>query len=131
MEWMNRKNKGQALLEFTLVALLLIALLFGIAEFSRAWWTVSVLTDATREAVRIYATDNVAGAVNAAAVAAAIVARVPPPGFPPPPPVELRDYGQTVTATQNYRFRSVVGNLLPGLDNYPLRITTSMRKEYP
>ena len=61
MKWTDRKNKGQSLLEFTLVALLLLLLLVGMAEFSRAWWTVSILTDAAREAVRIYARDPAFG----------------------------------------------------------------------
>jgi TadE-like protein len=132
MKWTDRKNKGQSVLEFMLVAFPLFLLLFGMAEFSRAWWTVSILTDASREAVRIYATDP-AGAGLATVRAAAITAQVAPhpPVLPDPvPPVELSEDGEAVIATQRYNFRSVVGDLIPGLNNYPLRSTTSMRKEW-
>ena len=43
---------GQALVEFALVAPVLLLLILGLAEFSRAWSTQQVLTDAAREALR-------------------------------------------------------------------------------
>jgi Flp pilus assembly protein TadG len=43
---------GQALVEFALIVPVLILLILGLAEFSRAWSTQQVLTDAAREALR-------------------------------------------------------------------------------
>lgn len=43
---------GQALVEFALVAPILLLLILGLVEFSRAWNTEQVLTDAAREALR-------------------------------------------------------------------------------
>jgi TadE-like protein len=45
-------ESGQALVEFALVAPLLLALILGLVEFARAWNTQQVLTDAAREALR-------------------------------------------------------------------------------
>jgi Flp pilus assembly protein TadG len=47
-----RRADGQALVEFALIVPLLLLLIVGLAEFSRAWNTKQVLTDAAREALR-------------------------------------------------------------------------------
>jgi hypothetical protein len=47
-----RSEEGQALVEFALVVPVLLLLIVGLAEFSRAWNTKQVLTDAAREALR-------------------------------------------------------------------------------
>jgi Flp pilus assembly pilin Flp len=47
-----RSEDGQALVEFSLVAPILILLILGIVEFARAWNTQQVLTDAARESLR-------------------------------------------------------------------------------
>jgi Flp pilus assembly protein TadG len=47
-----RRDGGQALVEFALIVPILLLLLVGLAEFSRAWSTKQVLTDAAREALR-------------------------------------------------------------------------------
>jgi Flp pilus assembly protein TadG len=51
VRWWQRDG-GQALVEFALVVPLLLLLMVGLAEFSRAWNTKQVLTDAAREALR-------------------------------------------------------------------------------
>lgn len=48
----RRDASGQALTEFALVAPLLVLLIAGMVEFSRAWHAQQVLTDAAREALR-------------------------------------------------------------------------------
>jgi len=45
-------ESGQALVEFALVVPFLLVLIVGLVEFSRAWNTQQVLTDAAREALR-------------------------------------------------------------------------------
>lgn len=47
-----RSESGQALTEFALVVPVLLLMILGLAEFSRAWSTKQVLTDAAREALR-------------------------------------------------------------------------------
>jgi hypothetical protein len=47
-----RSEDGQALVEFALVVPVLLLLILGLAEFSRAWNTQQVLTDTAREALR-------------------------------------------------------------------------------
>jgi Flp pilus assembly protein TadG len=53
-----RSRSGQGLVEFVLVAPLLLLLLFGIIEFARAWNIRHVVTDAAREGARSLAVDN-------------------------------------------------------------------------
>ncbi len=47
-----RSDDGQALVEFALVAPILLFLILGLVEFARAWNAQQVLTDAAREALR-------------------------------------------------------------------------------
>lgn len=47
-----RAEDGQALVEFALVLPILLLLILGLVEFSRAWNTQQVLTDAARESLR-------------------------------------------------------------------------------
>ena len=47
-----RSEDGQALVEFALVVPVLLLLVLGLVEFSRAWNTQQVLTDAARESLR-------------------------------------------------------------------------------
>lgn len=47
-----RSEDGQALVEFALVVPVLLLLILGLVEFSRAWNTQQVLTDTAREALR-------------------------------------------------------------------------------
>ena len=49
----TRNRKGQSIVEFALVVPMLIMLVFGIAEFGRAWMMKNILTGAAREAVRV------------------------------------------------------------------------------
>lgn len=53
-----RTSRGQALVEFALVAPILLFLLFAIVDFARAWNTYQVLTDAAREGARMAVIDD-------------------------------------------------------------------------
>src|SRR5215471_18059617 len=48
----NPKRQGQALVEFALIAPLLIFLVLGIIDFSRALFTYAMASNALRDAVR-------------------------------------------------------------------------------
>jgi Flp pilus assembly protein TadG len=124
-----RSTRGQALVEFTLVVLMMLFLLIGIAEFGRAWMTRNVLTGASREAVRIAAVQGNVGAAatraNDILASAGIVGAsisVVPDGVP---------FG-TCTVNVTYDFPLSVAGFLPGLSgsSIPLAASTSMREEY-
>jgi Flp pilus assembly protein TadG len=120
-------EKGQNLVEFAFAVPMLLLLVFGIAEFGRAWMTQNILTGAAREAVRILAVppgsitpegraDNV---LNSAGITTATVSVVDP-GVA---------YGP-VSVSITYNFPTAVAGFFPGLDNIPLSSTTTMRREY-
>jgi len=48
-------ERGQTLVEFAIILLLILAILFGITEFGRAWYYTNSLTNGVRTGVR-YAT---------------------------------------------------------------------------
>lgn len=51
-------NRGQALVEFALLAPLVMLILIGIVEFGRAWQAKQTLTDAAREGARLAVVGN-------------------------------------------------------------------------
>lgn len=127
-----KSEKGQNLVEFALVVPMLLLLVFGIAEFGRAWMTRNILTGAAREAVRILAVPAPAGGVSAASTraneiltsAGITTATLSVVDAPAP-------FG-AVTVTVNYNFPVVVVGFIPGLNSstFPLSSTTTMRREY-
>lgn len=50
-----KDEKGQALVEFALVVLIFLLILFAITEFGRAWYRYDVLKNAANTAARTYA----------------------------------------------------------------------------
>jgi Flp pilus assembly protein TadG len=64
-------DRGAAAVEFALVVPVLLLLVFGVAEFGRAYNIQTTLSGAAREGARTMALQNDAGAANAATVAAA------------------------------------------------------------
>jgi Flp pilus assembly protein TadG len=127
-----KSGSGQSLVEFALVVPLLLVLVFGIAEFGRAWMTRNILTGAAREAVRVLAVPAPAGGVSAANTRAnEILASA---GITTAT-VAVVDAGAAfgaVSVTVNYNFPVVVVGFIPGLNNatFPLTSTTTMRREY-
>jgi Flp pilus assembly protein TadG len=53
-----RNRPGQGLVEFVLLAPMLLLLIFGLVEFARGWNIRHVVTDAAREGARYMAVDN-------------------------------------------------------------------------
>lgn len=75
----RRSDSGQALVEFALVAPLLLFLVIGCVEFARAWNVRQVLSNAARDAARLASlsspaidADSVRSAVRVALQAAAL-----------------------------------------------------------
>jgi Flp pilus assembly protein TadG len=127
-------NKGQGLVEFALLLPMLLVLVFGIAEFGRAWMTRNILTGAAREAVRLAAVPGPGNTFNGPAAdtrakqvlasAGITTAAVSVVDAPAP-------FGD-VTATVSYDFPVVVIGFIPGFSGstFPLTSTTTMRREY-
>ena len=125
-------EKGQNLVEFALVVPLLLILVFGIAEFGRAWMTQNILTGAAREAVRLLAVPISGGggpyAANARAVAVLASAGITADNVVV---TDASAYG-VVSVRVDYNFPVVVVGFIPGLNSatIPLTSTTTMRREY-
>lgn len=124
-------NKGQNLVEFALVVPWLLIIVFGIAEFGRAWMTQNILTGAAREAVRLLAVPEPAGGVtvaNARAVAVLASAGITTAN------IDVDDaaaFGE-VRVTITYDFPITIAGFVPGLDTTTISLSsrTTMRREY-
>jgi len=127
-------EKGQNLVEFALVVPLLLILVFGIAEFGRAWMTQNILTGAAREAVRIAAVPAPGGGWNGSGATARAVEVLASAGITADNLVvaDAAAAYEAVSVTIFYNFPVVVVGFIPGLDctTIPLTSTTTMRREY-
>lgn|SRR5512134_901612 len=125
----SASERGQSLVEFSMVLPMFLLLLIGIAEFGRAWMTRNLLTGAAREAVRIAAvqgspssaTERAKNILSSAGISGASIV--------------LSDDGAAYgicAATVSYNFPLTVAGFLPGLSgtSIPLSSSTSMRKEF-
>jgi Flp pilus assembly protein TadG len=128
-----RDRKGQNLVEFALVVPMLLLLVFGIAEFGRAWMTKNILTGAAREAVRVAAVPDNGGGWNGPAATARGNQILASAGIPTTVSVQdaTSPFGD-VSATVDYDFPVVVVGFIPGLggSTFHLSSTTTMRREY-
>lgn len=127
-----KSEKGQSLVEFALVVPMLLVLVFGIAEFGRAWMTRNILTGAAREAVRVLAVPAPAGGVSAASTRATAVLASAGISTDNVLVVDAAAPFGPVSVTIGYDFPLVVVGFIPGLDSLtiPLSSTTTMRREY-
>lgn len=132
MKTPTKHTRGQSLIEFALVIPLLLLLMVGIMEFSRAWMAKNILTGAAREAARIAVVPPPGGSVAdgynrgnevlaSAGLSGATISIDPGVGA----------HG-TVIATASYSFPVTVVGFIPGLASatIPLSSTTTMRREY-
>jgi len=128
----RKDEKGQSLVEFALVVPMLLLLVFGIAEFGRAWMTKNILTGAAREAVRVLAVPDPPGGVAAATTRANQVLTSGGITTATLTIVNATAAFGDVTVTVNYNFPVVIAGFIPGLSSttFPLSSTTTMRREY-
>ena len=125
-----RDRRGQSMVEFALVMPILLLLVFGVTEFSRAWMTMNVLTAAAREGCRLaVVTDPDVTAVSTRVNEVCTAARVTPSNVtvvgPDPADVERR-----VTVTVETDFRVLSAQVLgPFSGTIPLRASSVMRHE--
>lgn len=122
-------TRGQSLVEFALVAPILLLLVIGIAELGRAWMAHNVVTGAAREAVRIAAVNSSSTSTDNTWMgrAQAIMASA---GLTGPAP-QIAEAGDAISVTVTCNFTPVVAGFIPGL-NGPIQLssTSTMRKEY-
>lgn len=58
-------RSGQAIVEFAMIAPILLLMVFGLIDFARAWSAHHVIADAAREGARIAVVDNAQGVNDA------------------------------------------------------------------
>lgn len=63
--FIRESERGQALVEFTMILPILLILLFGLIDFGRAFYTWMIVTNAAREGARIAAVQANQSAVQA------------------------------------------------------------------
>lgn len=115
-------ERGAVIVEFALVTLMLILILVGTTELGRAWYTVHVLTGAAREGARVGAMLG-GGEGREAAIRARIGEVLNETGVDQyDVAIQLASgYGQPLRVEVRSTFRSVVSELIPGL-NEPLTL---------
>ena len=123
----NRRehDRGAAAVEFALLVPILLALVFGIVEFGRAYYVQSTLAGAAREGVRVMAlTNDWTQAMTAIeAYDPTLTVTYPDGPAPPCPP----GGGGTTKVTVGFDFDFIAG-FIPGLPaTLPLEGTGTMR----
>lgn len=138
----RRGERGQALVEMALILPVLLLLLIGMLEFTRAWSAKQAVTDAAREGARLAVVDN--DDVDQADVTTTIATSLSRAGIPgwaatiqfdetPGPGGNWRNSGtiQQVYVGVDYRF-SFLGPLIKavtGSETIRMAALVSMRNE--
>lgn len=131
---LRRDDRGQSLVEFALVAPILLILILGIVDFARAWNVYQVLTDAGREGARNAAVDNgasdaviqniVINAANRAGIQLSTSNVVVAQGT-------TSGDQATVTVSYTHRLNFIGGafRIFTGSPDLPFTVVSTMRKE--
>ena len=115
-------NDGQTIVEFSLIIMLLLTLLFGITEFGRAWYYTNVMTNGVRAGAR-YASRM--PSLDTTKVHDYTVSQIGSlPGGSPTVTVSVADdngksglnKGDSVTVKASYGFEAFSGSIIPALD---------------
>ena len=114
------------MVEFAMILPIFLAMLMGMMELSRAWETVNVMTSAAREGARVAAitTPDVAAA-RTAALNVLNLAHVENGTVN----VSFPDENQNIIVTVQVDYEPITGNFVPGLGNFTLTRTSTMRWE--
>jgi Flp pilus assembly protein TadG len=121
-----KSQKGQSLVEFALVLPILILLLFGMIEFGRLWETMNVMTSAAREGARVAATTTPdVNQVNNTVTNVLNAANINNPNITVTGP----DANQNVIVTVQINYIPISGAIVPGITNFNLTRTSTMRWE--
>jgi len=130
----TQSNRGAAVVEFAMVAMILFLVIIAMAEFSRAWMLMGVANGAARVGARYAAivpdVENNLGTVETKVREVLYEARIPDEDITVN--VELDEppaIGVPVTVTVTVAFHTSFANLFPRLNELPLRASCSMRRE--
>ena len=115
-----KNEEGQSTVEFALVSIVLLVLVFGIVEFGMAWYRADLLKGAANIAARTYAvTKDSSKALSAARTIIPSLTTITPDMSIP----------DQVTVTASEPFSPVVPVLLPMLKNITITRTATYRLE--
>jgi Flp pilus assembly protein TadG len=125
-----KEEKGQSAVEFALVVIPLLLLLFGIIEFGRAWFRADLLKNAANVAARSCAVTKVQATAIAAGRAAIPNYSDPPTHIIVPDCAALAPMSQ-VTTTVTETFTSILSGFIPKklVKNWTLTRTATYRME--
>jgi Flp pilus assembly protein TadG len=130
MVFFIRGNRGQSVIEFALLLPILLLVVFGITEFSRAWMTVNILNQAAREGARLaVVTSSNETLVHSRVIEVCKAGGVTPTGITVVPPGPA-DPERRVTVTVQADFQVIPGTILGTFSGtIPLSATSVMRHE--
>jgi len=109
----QKSEKGQVLVEFALVLILLLMICYGITEFGRAWYRADRLKNAANTAARTFAVtkqwpQSQFAAYSAMGTTSVTVTPTPNPADP---------NGASIKVTVSEQFQTLVPGILPMLNN--------------
>lgn len=105
-----KDEKGQNLVEFALILIVLLLIVYGITEFGYAWYRVDVLKNAANTAARTYAVTGDEDMARFKAYTAAGTTDIDVD-------VDVVPGADSVTVTVSEDFKTVVPGILPMLSN--------------
>lgn len=126
----ERGERGQTLIETVFVIMILLLLIFSVAEFARGWYIKNSLNNAARIGARFAAVEPDITQPNDPEISAKVLAQS---GVPTNATVAVALTGDTVTVTVSIAFPggfSYFGKLIPGLEEITeLSSSAAMRYE--
>ncbi len=130
MKWLQNKEKGQSLVEFTLVLPILLILLLGIVVFGQIFFSYMVIQNASRDAARygsVGATDIEINQIIQSKTTSLNQANIAVTINPSP---SLRNHGEQIEVQVGYNvplFTPMWSSILP--NPFPITAKTVMRIE--
>ncbi|WP_045226559.1 TadE/TadG family type IV pilus assembly protein [Methyloterricola oryzae] len=122
---MGLRQRGIALVEFVIVAPILLLLMLGVTEMGRALYQYNTLSKAVRDGARFYSAnvfvDGGAAGKSVSLVRFGNTLASGPPILPGPLPTvsaSLDGTGNWVTVTASYTFQFLPGNPLSGIMSF-------------
>ena len=123
---LSSREKGQAMVEFTLILPVLLMIIMGIVEFGRAYSAYLTIQNAAREGVRL----GITGATDAEVATAVeqVASTLDPSALTVnvTPAETSRSPGELLTVTVSYRFQFLVpliSNIVGSLGNFTSSMT--------
>lgn len=129
-----QNSSGQALVEFSLVIIVLCLILMGIFDFGRIIYTTTSLSNAAREGARVGTVTSDTGLINAAVISKGIGLGILPGQISATWPSGRTMGAPVIVTITNYPFTTItplVGRFLGPTDTINLSSSASMTIEKP